>query len=90
MHVTIYKAKKSSAPGETVFLVVPAEKDTDVVPMDTRTKLGELVEFKRIEIKPADKRIGADVDEILRQIDEKGYAIQRTKVEIEEYALGNA
>ena len=89
MHVKIFKARTPQAPGKFTFLVVPIEKNADSVPANIRNKLGELVEFKCLDIKPGEKRIGANVDKILRQIDEKGYAIQRTEVNIREYAMGD-
>lgn len=89
MRVKIFKARTPQPPGKFIFLVVPGRKNANSVPANIRNKLGELVEFKRLDIKPGEKRIGANVDEILKQINEKGYAIQQTEVNIREYAMGD-
>lgn len=89
MHVKIFKARTPQVPGKFTFLVIPIEKDADSVPANIRNKLGELVEFKHLDIRPGEKRIGANVDKILRQINKNGYAIQRTEVNIREYAMGD-
>ena len=89
MHVKIFKVRTPQVPGEFTFLVVPIEQDAESIPANIRNELGELVEFKRLDIKPGEKRIGANVDKILRQIDKDGYAIQRTEVNIREYAMGD-
>jgi uncharacterized protein YcgL (UPF0745 family) len=76
-------------PNVTVYVVVPFDKGTDIVPLQIRKELGELVEFKQLEMNPGERRVGADVDKVLEQIRENGYAVQRTNVEIQEYVLGN-
>ena len=89
MHVNVFKVRRPDGPSKHIFLVVPVEKDVDSVPADIRNELGELMEFKSIDIRHGEKRIGANVDKILRQIAEDGYAIQRTEVNIREYAMGD-
>jgi hypothetical protein len=83
MRVRTYKVKKPPSAGVFVFLIVPFDKDKGVVPAETLSELGELVEFKTLEMKPGENRIGANVDEVLRQIDERGYAIERTYMGID-------
>lgn len=58
------------------FLIVPTSNGLAVVPAELRKSLGELVFFTKLSLNKGEKRIALDVDNVLLQIQEKGYGVQ--------------
>jgi uncharacterized protein YcgL (UPF0745 family) len=87
MKVTILKSRRSPAVGVTQFLVLPETRDTSVVPVEILDELGELVEFKELDLRSGENRVAVDVEEALRKIAEQGYYVARTEIRFREQVL---
>jgi uncharacterized protein YcgL (UPF0745 family) len=83
MKVDIYRAKKSPKNHEKRYIFVLADFNITNLPPEILENTGELVIEKTIDIKPGEKRIALDTDEALKNINEKGYHEQITKIEVE-------
>lgn len=83
MKVDIYRAKKSPGNHEKLYVFVPAGSNINELPPDIIEKTGGLVIEKTIDIQPGEKRIALDTDEALRNLNEKGYHEQGSKIEVE-------
>ncbi|NWH06862.1 YcgL domain-containing protein [Desulfobacter latus] len=83
MKVDIYRAKKSPGPHEKLYIFVPSGSDIEMLPTEIKEKTGGLVVEKTIDIQPGEKRIALDSDEALKNLSEKGFHEQGSKIEIE-------
>ena len=90
MEVTIYKGRRSPAPGVSQFLVLPKGESTSVVPDEVLKELGELSLFKELDMQRGESRVAVDVDTVLSGVEEKGYHVTRTEVKISEKVIGQA
>ncbi len=83
MKVDIYRAKKSPGTHEKLYVFVPADSNIEDLPAEIYKQTGGLVREKTIDIKPGEKRIALNTDEALKNLDEKGYHEQSSKIEVE-------
>ena len=83
MKVDIYRAKNSPGIHEKVYVFVPSSSDVENLPPEVLEKTGGLVVEKTIDIQPGEKRIALDSDEALKNLSEKGYHVQGSKIEFE-------
>jgi uncharacterized protein YcgL (UPF0745 family) len=81
MKVDIYRAKKSPGIHEKVYVFVPSGSDIKNLPPEVLEKAGGLVVEKTIDIQSGEKRIALDSDEALKNLSEKGYHVQGSKIE---------
>jgi hypothetical protein len=83
MKVDIYRAKISPATHERLYVFVPTGFDIGNLPADVLEKTGGLVLEKKIDMQPGEKRIALDTDEAIKNINERGYHEQGSKIEFE-------
>lgn len=81
MKVDIYRAKKSPGVHEKLYIFVPAESNIDDLPDEINAQTGGVVLEKTIDIQPGEKRIAVNTDEALKNLREKGYHEQNSKIE---------
>ncbi len=82
MKVDIYRAKKSPGPHEKNYILVSSGYNVEELPPEIINNSGGLVLEKELELKPGEKRIALDTDEALKNLQEKGYHEQSSKIEI--------
>jgi uncharacterized protein YcgL (UPF0745 family) len=90
MKIKVYKSRHSPTPGVTQFLVIPIESSVSDVPSQVVEELGELIEFKELDVKSGENRVAVDVDKVLKGISEQGYHIARTEIRMTESVLGES
>lgn len=83
MEVDIYRAKNSPGIHEKAYVFLPSGSDINNLPPEVIEKAGGLVVEKTIDIQPGEKRIALDSDEALKNLSEKGYHVQGSKIEFE-------
>lgn len=83
MNVDVYKSKKSSGPREKTYILVSAGEDIESLPQKVKDQLGELIFFKNIDLVPGKPRIAIDPDQAIQNIQNNGYHIQGTKIDIQ-------
>lgn len=83
MKVDIYRAKKSPGTHEKLYIFVPADSNIEDLPAEIHEKTDGLVLDKTIDIQPGEKRIALNTDEALKNLKEKGYHEQGSKIEVE-------
>jgi len=83
MKVDIYRSKKSPVNHEKLYVFVPADYNIKNLSPTILEKTGGLVREKTIDIQPGEKRIALNTDEALKNLKEKGYHEQGSKIEME-------
>lgn len=83
MKVDIYRAKKSPGTHEKLYIFVPSGFNVEDLPAEVIENTGGVIAEKTIDIQPGEKRIALDSDEALKNLSEKGYHVQGSKIEIE-------
>lgn len=87
MQVKVLKSRRSPAAGVTQFLMLPETSDTSAVPKEILDELGDLVEFKELNLKTGENRVAVDVEEAIKQIASQGYYVARTEIKFREQIL---
>ncbi len=82
MNVDIYRAKKSPGNHEKLYVFVPTGSKVENLPPEVLEKTGGLVVEKTIDIQPGENRIAIDTDEAIKNLTQKGYHEQGSKIEI--------
>ncbi|QTA79880.1 YcgL-like domain-containing protein [Desulfonema limicola] len=75
MEVDIYKAKKVSGPKSRIFVLMDKGKDINSLPDEITSITGTLIYTKSINMQPGEIRIALNVDEAIKNIQERGYYI---------------
>ncbi len=83
MKVDIYRAKKSPGPNENIYIFIPEGFNIENLPDEIKEKVGDLDLEKKRDIKPGEKRIALNTDEAIKNIIEKGYHVQISKIEFQ-------
>jgi uncharacterized protein YcgL (UPF0745 family) len=83
MKVDIYRAKKSPSPYENIYIFVPEGSNVENLPDEIKEKAGGFDLEKKLDIKPGEKRIALNTDEAIKNIEEKGYHVQGSKIEVQ-------
>jgi len=83
MKVDIYRAKNSPGNHEKLYVFVVAGSNIANLPPEVLERTGGLVIEKTIDMQPGEKRIALDTDEALKNLDEKGYHEQGSKIEVD-------
>jgi len=83
MKIDIYRAKRSPGTHEKLYIFLPSGSKVDDLPNEVLGKTGGLVAEKTIDIQPGEKRIALNTDEALKNLSEKGYHEQSSKIEVE-------
>lgn len=81
MKVDIYRAKNAPGAHERLYVFIPQGENIEKLPSNVLSKTGELTIEKTIDIHPGEKRIALDSDEALKNLTEKGYHLQGSKIE---------
>jgi uncharacterized protein YcgL (UPF0745 family) len=89
MRVDIYRAKILPGNHEKLYIFVPTGTDVENLPADVLERTGGLVLEKKIDIQPGEKRIALDTDEAIKNLEEKGYHEQGSKIVFEIRVGGN-
>ena len=82
MKVDIYRSKKSPGNHEKLYIFVPENSNIEDLPAEIHEKTGGLVREKTIDIQPGEKRIALNTDEALKNLKEKGYHEQGSRIEV--------
>ena len=83
MKVDIYRAKKSPSPNENIYIFVPDGFNIENLPREITQEAGGLDLEKKLDIKSGEKRIALNTDEAIKNINEKGYHVQGSKIEFQ-------
>ena len=82
MNIDIYKAKINPDPLERRYVFVRSGENIQTLPVELRETLGDLEFEKTIDMNPGEKRIALDTDEACINIQNLGYHVQKTRVEV--------